>query len=310
MRKILLGLLLLLPLPAQAEAPKVVVSIAPLAGIAAAVMEGVGAPVLLVQGNASPHTYQLRPSEAQLLGEADIVLWAGKGLETFLAKPLGALADRADVITLMAEKDLQLLPVREGALWQAQDNHHHHHDHAHDSSDAHLWLDPDNAIAIARLLAARLSASDTANAATYAANAGRFADNLKQLDAELKTQLAPLRQRGFIVFHDAYQYFEMHFGLKGLGAITLSPDVPPSARQLNVLRKRIEEQQVVCVLAEPQFKDAVVDTLIRDTQARKGLVNPDASDLPLNATLYPTYLRRVADAFADCLKPADGASSP
>ena len=302
--------------PAQADTPRVLVSIAPLAGIAAAVMDGVGTPDVLITGNASPHTYQLRPSDAKRLEQADLVIWVGPGLETFLEKPLTQLASHATQLELAQAPGLTHYTNRSGGVWEpeAEDEHetehdapdhgHEHddeHQHNHGANDPHLWLDPRNAAAIAQLIAQQLAAQDPAHAARYASNAAAFNADVLALHARLQAQLTPLKNRGFIVFHDAYQYFEKSYGLAGRGSITLSPEVPPSAAQLAALQQRIQSHEVVCVLAEPQFRAALVDTLVGGTSARKGLVNPDASDLPLSAHLYQEYLQRLADQFAACL---------
>ena len=293
--------------PAQADTPRVLVSIAPLAGIAAAVMDGVGTPDVLITGNASPHTYQLRPSDAKRLEQADLVVWVGPGLETFLEKPLTQLASYAAQLELAQAQGLTHYANRSGGVWKPEaedeheDEHEHDHEHNHGANDPHLWLDPRNAAAIAQLVAQQLAAQDPAHAAHYASNAIAFKADVLALHARLQAQLAPLKNRGFIVFHDAYQYFEKSYGLAGRGSITLSPEVPPSAAQLAALQQRIHSHEVVCVLAEPQFRAAVVDTLVGGTSARKGLVNPDASDLPLSAHLYQDYLQRLADQFAACL---------
>jgi len=291
--------------PAQANTPRVLVSIAPLAGIAAAVMDGVGTPDVLITGNASPHTYQLRPSDAKRLEQADLVIWVGPGLETFLEKPLTQLASHAAQLELTQAQGLTHYANRSGGVWEpeAEDEHEaeHGHEHNHGVNDPHLWLDPRNAAAIAQLVAQQLAAQDPAHAARYASNAAAFNADVLALHARLQAQLTPLKNRGFIVFHDAYQYFEKSYGLAGRGSITLSPEVPPSAAQLAALQQRIQSHEVVCVLAEPQFRAAVVDTLVGGTSARKGLVNPDASDLPLSAHLYQEYLHRMADQFAACL---------
>lgn len=295
---VLLVSLVFAAFPALA-APQVVVSIAPLAGIAAAVMEGVGSPHLLIGNNNSPHTYQMKPSDRALMESADLILWVGPGLETFLHEQL---EDNPKAIELADSDALTHLPNRKGGVWDAEKevgHEEHHHDHG--ATDPHLWLDPDNAAIIATLLAERLSTLDAANAARYNQNAAAFKQNLMQLDGQIKAQLAPVQQRGFIVFHDAYQYFEKHYGLTGTGSITLSPEAAPSAGQLAALQEKIRSQKVSCVFAEPQFKDSLVTTLIANTQAHKGQLNADASDLPVSPQLYSQYLKRLADAFAQCL---------
>lgn len=303
MLRFFLFFVIILPLPALA-APQVVATIAPLAGIAAAVMQGVAAPGLLISNNASPHTYQLKPSDMTRLNAADIVVWDGAGLENFLAGKLATLAPAAQVIGMMDEDaDMHHLPVRHGDDWEGEaEEGGEHHDHGAD--DPHAWLDPDNAVRLAVRLAEALSAKDPAHAATYKANADRFAVDTQRLDAELKQALAPVAGRGFIVFHDAYQYFERRYGLRAVGSITLAPDVPPSGQRLAALRGRITAAEVVCVFAEPQFNPSLVKTLVEGTAARTGVLNPDASDMAVTPTLYSDYMRRLATGFSGCLNGA------
>lgn len=295
----------LAPALALASVPQVMTSIAPLAGIAAAVMEGAGTPSVLVKGNASPHTYQLTPQDAAALSRAQLVLWVGEGLENFLEKPLATLAEHAEVIELLDAPGLEKLPTRQGGLWEPEaddDNaeHGHGHEHTHGAIDPHLWLAPDNAAKIAALLADHLAALDVEHATLYHDNAKRFAARLVTLDADLKARLAPVQNRPYIVFHDAYQYFEHHYGLKGAGAITLSPEEQPSAARVAAMRNRLAAQQIACVYAEPQFSPALLRTLTEHTKAGQGTLNPDASDLPITPDLYPAYLSRLVEDFLAC----------
>ncbi len=288
----------LFPLAAQAEAPRVLASIAPLAGIAAAVMEGVGTPAVLVKGNASPHTYQLSPSDAAALSQAQLVVWVGAGLENFLERPLATLADKAEILELLKTDGLETLSTRAGGLWEEEADEHHEHEHG--ATDPHLWLAPNNAAKIAALIGEKLAALDSEHADTYRTNVRRFTERLLLLDRDLTTRLAPAKTRPFIVFHDAYQYFEHHYGLTGAGAMTLAPEEHPSAARVAVLRTRIEEGKIACVYAEPQFSPALIATLTEGTKAGTGTLNPDASDLPVNAALYPAYLSRLVEDFLAC----------
>lgn len=302
MRFVPFFLTFLIPLTAQAEAPRVMASIAPLAGIAAAVMEGVGTPVVLVKGNASPHTYQLSPSDAAALGQAEMVVWVGAGLENFLERPLATLADKAEILELLKSDGLETLPTRAGGLWEEEADGHHEHEHEHDHGaiDPHLWLAPDNAAKIAALIGEKLAALDSVHADTYRTNVRRFTERLLVLDGNLTARLAPVKTRPFIVFHDAYQYFEHHYGLNGAGAITLSPEEQPSAARIAALRTRIESGKIACIYAEPQFSPALLTTLTEGTKAGVGTLNPDASDLPVNVELYPAYLTRLVEDFLAC----------
>ena len=308
MRRPLAAFALLLGLtaaPAFAEAPKVVVSIKPIHSIVASVMQGVGEPTLLVRGGASPHDYALKPSDAKALKEADIVVWVGEALEGFLARPMANRAKKTQEIELMYAAGLTVLEPRTGGAWETHD-HGKVHDHSkhqghHGDINMHLWLDPQNAKEIAEIAAVALASRDKANAATYRANAKALGERLDALDAELKATLAPVADKRFVVFHDAYQYFEKRYGLNAAGSITVNPDRPPSAKRLAVIRDRIKALGPTCVFAEPEFEPKLVDTVIEGTQARKGVLDPEGAALPEGPDLYETLMRSLAKGLTECL---------
>lgn len=320
---LLTGLLLtgLLALPATAGAetartgaPQVVASVKPLHSLTAAVMAGVGEPHLLVRGAASPHAFALKPSDARALDRADLIVWVGPGLEAFLEKPVQALGGKARSLPLLEAPGVRTLPGRAGGAWEdghdhdhdghdhGHDDHDHDHDHDHDSPpDGHIWLDPRNAQAIVAHVADALTALDPANAATYRANAERTRAALAELDREVAARLAPVRGRPFVVFHDAYHYLEDRYGLAAAGAITVSPELRPSASRLRELRARIRELGAACVFAEPQFEPTLVRTVAEGTGARTGVLDPEGASLPDGPDLYFALLRFNADALAGCL---------
>lgn len=315
---------------AAAAEPKVVASIKPIHSLAAGVMAGVAEPALLVRGAASPHTYSLRPSDARALSEADLVFWIGESFEMFLVKPLETLAGKARIVALADTEGLILLPTRTGGLWEAHDHahgeeeaaghgdHHHHadehahaedsahaaeaeHGHAHEAIDGHLWLDPRNAKRLVARMAEALSAADPANAATYRANAAGLSERLEALDAELEAALAPVRGTPFIVFHDAYQYFEARYGLNGIGSITLNPEQPPGARRMEEIRARIAAADVHCVFREPQFEPALVEAAVEGTRAQIGELDPEGARIADGPELYFELMRSIAGALKACL---------
>ncbi|HEY0838399.1 MAG TPA: zinc ABC transporter substrate-binding protein ZnuA [Azospirillum sp.] len=298
---------LLAAAPAVADGPKVVASIKPVHSLVAAVMQGVGEPALIVRGAASPHDYALKPSDARALQNADLVFWVGERLETFLVKPLASVPKKVRVVGLMDSVGITLLEAREGGAWEAHDHgHEHRHDHAgedHGDLNSHVWLDPANAKVMAESIAVALAARDPAHAAAYTANAEAYAKRLDALDAELKAALAPVAARPFVVFHDAYQYFEKRYGLNAVGAVTVNPERRPSAKRVAEIRARIKTLGAVCVFAEPQFEPKLIDTLIEGTGARKGTLDPEGAALPVGPELYPTLLRTLAGSLTDCLAP-------
>jgi zinc transport system substrate-binding protein len=294
--------LLLAPL-AAAEPPKVVVSIKPLHSLVAAAMDGVGTPELLVKTSADPHSYTLKPSEAQAMSAAQLVVWAGPAVETFLEKPLAALAGKAKVVRLDRERGLKLMKARGGGSWEGEEEAKGHtQDHKHGEIDGHVWLDPDNAAGIVRAAVRELSLLDEDNAAKYAANGEKTLAALKALDADIEKQLAPVKVRRFIVSHDSIQYFEKRYGLAAAGSITISPERPPSARRLYDIRARIVRDRVVCVFAEPQVPDTMVKTAVEGTKARTGTIDTDGGlGVAPGKDAYFTIMRNIAGALAACL---------
>ena len=302
MRSILWAAFLLILMPAgcasAAEPPRVVASLPPLQGLAAAVLDGIAAPEVLVRAGGSEHAYAVRPSDARMISGADLVLWVGPGLETFLEKPIQTLARPGAEFALSKVPGLSLLPRRTGAAWGGA---HEEGEGAAGSTDLHLWLDPQNALVILAALAERLSAIDPARAGLYRANAQGAARRIRSLDAELAAQLAPLRGVPFLVFHDAYRYFERRYGLMAVGAVAIHPEHPPGARHIADLRRSIAESGARCIFAEPQFKPDLVDTLREGTGLAGGVLDPLGADLPPGAGHYEALMRMLAANLRHCL---------
>jgi len=174
------------------------------------------------------------------------------------------------------------------------------HGHAHAGTDPHAWLDPANARTWLALIAEELSAHDPANAARYAANAEAARDEIDALEAEIAQQLDGVADVPFLVFHDAYQYFETRFGMRAAGAISLSDATDPSAARIAELRDLVDARDIACVFAEPQFDPKLVETVFGGV-ARHGVVDPLAIGVEPGPDLYPTLMRDMADALRDCL---------
>jgi zinc transport system substrate-binding protein len=341
-------------------APNVVASVKPVHALVAAVMGDLGEPTLIVDGAASPHTYALKPSDAGALETADIVFWSGHGMEVFLEGALNSLSSGAEVVALSEAPGIELLPVREGGVFEAHshgeeghedhaheghdgaDNAHeadhdhdhehegehahedhahdhedhaaeegrdhshegHDHDHAHEGGDMHFWLDPANAKLMVTQIATTLSAADPENATTYTANAEAEIAALDELTTEIEALLEPVRDQPFLVFHDAYQYFEQRFGLTLAGSVTVSPEVMPGARRIDELRTRVGELGATCVFAEPNFEPAIINAIVEGTGAQAGVLDPEGADLIPGPDLYAELLRGLATDMVDCLTSA------
>jgi zinc transport system substrate-binding protein len=298
---------------AQAENLNVVATIKPIHSIAAAVMAGVAEPKLLLDGTASPHTFTLKPSDAKALSAARVIFRVSDGLEPFMIKVARSLPKTVEVVTLEKVSGLTLHPMRTGGTFEDHDHghgkggkHKHNHGHSHGGSknatDGHLYLDPANATLIAAHMADVLSKAEPASAERFKANAEAFGREMTALRTELDDKTKPLVDRPFIVFHDAYQYFEKRFGLEAAGSVTVSPEVAPSARRLSALRRKIGELKAICVFSEPQFEPRLVTTITEKTNARRGVLDPLGVAIPAGPAHYATLLRKLAADLESCLK--------
>ena len=293
---------------AATTGPDVVASIPPVYSLVAKLMAGVGEPRLLVAGGLSPHTYALKPSDAKALARARAVFWIGPELERFLEKPLSALAGDVRVVRLGKAEGVRVLPARKAGAW-AEAAHDDDHKHGHDDDDdvdAHLWLDPRNAARMVDAVVVALSRADTRNAARYQANGERTLAALRGLETEIRATLKPVAGAPYLVFHDAFQYFETRFGLAAVGAVSVGAERSPGARRIAELRQRIRDQGVVCMFTQPQFEPELVKTVIEGTGARIGVLDDLGAGLEPGPGLYDELLRSLARSLAGCLKPAPG----
>lgn len=325
---LLLSAALLTATGANAAAPDVVVSIKPIHSLAASIMKGVGEPELIVDGAASPHTFTLKPSNARALESADMVFWIGHGMEAFLEKPLQALAADATIVTLEDAPNLEKLPFREGGAFEAHDHghddhhehgeeahhehgdeskqeahdhHDHESDHQHGAFDTHLWLDPMNAKTLAVEIEKQLVQVDPENAGIYQANGAELRRQIDALDDELRTMLAPVKDKPFIVFHDAYQYFEHHYGMRVAGSVTVSPETMPGADRVSQIHQKVTQLGATCVFTEPQFEPKLVNVVLEGTPARSATLDPAAATLEAGPGLYFELMRAMAKSMKDCL---------
>ncbi len=168
----------------------------------------------------------------------------------------------------------------------------------------HLWLDPLNAKAMVHEIVEMLAEADPANAATYKKNGEALEAKLEALVGEISQTVAPVKDRPFIVFHDAYQYFEKRFGLKAAGSITVSPEKLPGAKRLKEIRAKVEELGATCVFAEPQFRPKLVKVVTDGTKAKSGTLDPLGSTVEAGPDLYFDMMRNMAKSIKDCLSPS------
>ncbi|EIZ1044931.1 zinc ABC transporter substrate-binding protein [Vibrio parahaemolyticus] len=288
-RALILAASAMLTLPAQAIT--VLTSIKPIQLMVTELTEGVTTPEVLVQSNASPHDYSLRPSDVKKVASADLVIWYGHDLEGFLEK---VVSNRSSTLTLSEIPNL--------ALREFDSEHSHDHDgHDHGSHDPHFWLGIKPVKQVAQAVVNKLAEIDPANAKTYSNNLVKFEEQLAARDKEIEQQLAAVKNQGYFVFHDAYGYFEERYQLNNLGHFTVTPDRKPGAKTLIQIRKTLGSGNVACVFSEPQFTPAVVESVMRGSDVVKGELDPLGSAIKVEPGSYFNLLGNMADSFAQCL---------
>ncbi|MDB9791655.1 zinc ABC transporter substrate-binding protein [Candidatus Pelagibacter sp.] len=313
---------------------KVVTSIKPIHSLTSYIMDGVGSPGLIVDGYNSPHSFQLKPSHAKMLEQADIIFWIGEDLENFLEKPLATIAKKAEKIELLEIKGIKKLKFRERNIFEEHDDHGHdakkeehdddddhghdakkeehdddddhghdakkeehddHDDHGHGEYDPHIWLDPINAKVILSEITEHLIENDSKNASTYKSNLAKALAEIDKLIIDVITETNT--DLSYVVFHDAYQYYENRFNVNILGAMTVNPDVMPGAEQIHEIHEVIEHDNVNCILSEPQFNPDIIKSIAKDTSVKTGVLDPLGANLKPGKDLYFDLIRNMSASF-------------
>ena len=303
---------LLISLQGASADVRVVATIKPLHSIAASVMAGTGAPDLILKGASTPHEYALRPSDASALQEADLVLWVGPDLETFLSGVMSRKKKRTQVIQAAGLPGITNRHYRHDTghakeksethgTEHKDQGHKHGHDHSGTGFDPHIWLDPANAAVIADAVAEALARLDPKNADRFRKNAQQTKQRLTVLEQEVRKSLQPFSKRRFVVFHDAYAHFEARFGLRSSGTVSIGDGRSPGAKRIANLRRLIRNKNVVCLFAEPQFPSKLVRVLVEGTNVRLGTLDPIGAKLKPGPELYFEMMKGNAAAAKACL---------
>jgi len=292
---------------------KVVVTSKPIHALVSSVMAGVATPELLVKGTASPHSYAMKPSDAQAVNRAHVFFRVSEELEPFTGKLVRSLPELVKVVSLVEAPGVQLLPRREEATFDSHEHDDgHDHDHAHmhrhakghthaGSHDPHVWLDPDNAKAMVNYIADVLADVAPDQAPAIRKNAEAEVGRIFALSEEVGRELAHLADQRFIVYHDAYQYLEKRYGLNAAGSMTLNPDVPPSGKRLQEIRNKISSANVRCMFADPNISPRVTAAVTEGTSARTAVLDPEGITLEAGPDLYHHLMRQLARAIKSCL---------
>lgn len=277
----------------NAQAMSVLSSVKPINLIVQELTAGVATSSYLVPSGASPHDYALRPSDMKKIQKADTIVWYGNDLEPFLSK---VLENKKNIITVS-----QFPSVEFYHFDKHDEDEHAHEGHHHHNTDPHFWLGPKETLGVAKEITKQLIKIDPLNKDQYQSNLAQFEKKLTQVVKTISTQLAPVKSKGYFVFHDAYGYFERYFDMNNLGHFTVSPDRKPGAKTLIKIKKSLVSQQAVCVFSEPQFEPAIVTTITRGTDVHKGELDPLAIQQGEVPGAYFNFLLTISNELESCL---------
>ncbi len=305
---------------------RVVASIKPIHSLAAAIMDGVGEPALIVKGFESVHDYQPKPSDAKLLEEADVVVWIGPDLESSISTAIRNLSKNAISVELSEVDGLTLFGFRESHVHHDEEDDHGEEgeededhegereddDHGEERDedrdmheegelDMHVWLDVSNAILMADEIARALKVAYPQHSDLFDSNHKSLLENLHDLERELEKQADSIRERPYIVFHDAYQYLEKSLGLESVAAVTLNPTITPGVGQINEIREAVIETGAICAFAEPQFNPGILKIVGEGTELEMGMLDPLGYDVEAGPNAYFEIMRNMLTALRDCL---------
>ena len=257
----------------------IVVTIPPLAGMIAPLLEPQDKIEVLLQQGASPHGFTLRPSHLKSLKNADILMMVGSPVDAWVHKSAGRMNDKT--VNMAKLSAVQTLPIRKGGLWEkklpkasAHDQNLSGHNHAPMMYDGHLWMSIHNAKLMIESFSKKLTTLRPEKAQSIQQKTKDWLAQISQAENSVKQQLQSNQDTPFMVLHDAFQYFENHFGLNGVGSIRLNPELQPSVKRLLSLRKTMKSENVQCVFKEPQFPDKQILKLADNTPVSIGELDP------------------------------------
>ena len=281
---------------------KVVATIRPLHSLLSFIMQGTGEPLLLLDQSQSVHHYSLRPSQRSTLAHADILFWVGEALETFMPRVLTAIPKNVQIVELIETKNLLLLEPRAAADGHKEASEDSHHGHHHEGNiDPHIWLSIDNALLMAAKMTDTLSAADPAHAKIYQANFKNLSARLKKLKNEIRLRFKK-SDFNYLVYHDAFQYFEQLLDIKPLAAISTDEEQAPGVRHLSEVNHLIASNKVECLIYNTPTLPSVTRSLLNYKNMQTIFLDPLGQNLEAGSGLYFELLNSLAKGYQQCQK--------
>jgi zinc transport system substrate-binding protein len=284
-------LFFLISLECAAKPNTVLVSIKPLHSLISHITDGVNQTQLLLTQQQSPHHFQLRPSQKRMINEADLFFYSSDNLESFVPA-LKNTTENLSFIQLSKIPKLKTLPTR---LF------HSHASHESTGIDGHIWLSIENAKVIAQSVSDTLSQLSPENASRYEKNLQLLTVKLNQLQQKNMKLLAPYKNKHYLVYHDAYQYFEHENRLHGAHFITTNPEHSPGIKRIQELRKLINTENIHCIFYEPPNIPSLINTLTEDSSVKLASIDPAGSQISKGKQHYFQLLSQTAATLSHCL---------
>lgn len=278
----------------------IVATIKPLYSLLAQLTDGITEPVLLLEQLPSAHHHSLLPSQRRLLANADMIVWIGPQMESYLEKILQQ-TNKTSLVAAIQAKGLRLLPKRGQHSHGHQSGTDEHAEHQYHDIDPHIWLSTHNAIAISRHLAESLVIHDPANRAAYLDNLDRLVNRINDTAGRISAQL-DMGERKFIPYHDAYQYFDTEFGLNYIDAVSFDEQSGTSLKHLREIRAQIKQQDVRCLVYQAPAP-AIVSSLQQQTSIRTAVMDPLGLTVKNSREAWFEIMLQLANSFSLCLSP-------
>ena len=322
------------------ETTGVISTIQPINSLVSAVIGNTGKTISIIPAEQSPHDFKLKPSDVKVLQNSNIIFYVSNHLESSVTKVFKNLPKNIKLINLMEESGINHLAIRDNAAWERHDHHgddhddhdkhgkkhddhddhdkhgkkhddhddhdkhgkkHDDHDDHEKEDDVHIWLSPDNAIKIVQKVNKVLSLYFPENSKIYNENTTKFIDKIRNLKMELIKELSPIKNKPYIVFHDAYQYFEKTFELNAVGSVALEGDIASSPKQISFIKDKIIKSKASCVFQEPQFDSKLVKIVVEGTDAKIGTLDPLGVNITGDKDFYLQLLSNMAKSLKECL---------
>jgi len=299
--RLLLSFIFLLAIKnvAAQSTPSVVVSIKPIHSIVMSLMSGIAEPQLLLKSSNSAHTFHLKPSQVQMLADADLVIIVSEDFESGLRKAIKNIEDDS-LFQIISLNNLSIHKSRSEILKSKE--YEGTDEHEDNTYDLHLWLDINNTKLIAKHINKLLIKIDSVNEDKYNNNFLELMLDLEELKIDLEQQMTPFLTSQFAVFSDTTQYFEKSMNLIRPIIIT-----PYHGARLSIIRtlmakEAMSDLSVSCLLYGQEAKTNQISVLSEGISLKAFEIDILGVKYPAGPDQYFNLMKRISSQLASCLK--------